>query len=262
MNLQAAPHSRRFAAAVATLTATLALASFAARAGDCWVASARPPASGHATLERVLDAAEAAQRADTAINAIPDVRYRIHRHVDAPAYQGAPRAAVSYVMLHQPGSWAGSCGLVKWADNVHFASLSVHLNDLRAVRTSDASSGLPGLDAFFEPEATARSAGATIYEDRVLVITHAGVAPFVPVSVGEYLDAWARRITDEQAQMRGEAAPHEDPQWKRHLAELRRTDPQAAAELERAMHEAGTCLQQAEEFSSSELADLDRLRAS
>lgn len=241
----------------------LLLAATAVQAGDCWV----PTVEGNAdqresALYRSLLAAEAAQRADAAINAIRAVRYQVHRSISVPMHARAPRSAESYIMLHKPDGWAGDCGLQPWADEVHYASLTVHFNDLRSLEGQlEAGTDIAELHPFYEPEITAYRAGFPVYENRVLVITPEGMPPFVPVTVGEYLDLWQRRLQAEQEQVRANGAElANDTEMQAYIDRLHVTDPHTAADLQASLDEAAHMA--ATGAVGDEWAALQRLRAS
>jgi hypothetical protein len=218
------------------MAAALALVAMPVLAGDCWVADAPGPVPG-ARLP-ALERAGSLMRADPAIQAMPAVRYQLHRAASPSQHRGAPTAATAHVMLHRPDAWEGRCGLKPWADRVHFASLSVHLNDLSAVLSPLAVND-DVLQGFAAPKETHRVAGFPVYDGRLLVLTHGGLAPFVPVSVGAYLDAWQRHLergaSTSQQELRGLT---QNGEWKAALADLERSDPKAAAELKQTLAEA------------------------
>lgn len=234
-----------------------------AAAGDCWLPSVDNAVDAReGRLQEALRAAEAAQRADAALNAIANVRYQLHRTLSMPAHPQAPASAESYVMLHKPEAWAGTCGLQPWADDVHFASLTVHLNSLRPLVDPAAGGYDADTEFFLAPEVTAQQGGYPVYERRVLVITPDGVPPFVPVSVGEHLDAWQRRLQDERTQARGDAAAlADDPEWRAYIQNLERSDPQTAAELRASLDEAARLAQDGHPVLQTEWDELQRQRA-
>jgi hypothetical protein len=177
-------------------------------------------------------------RGDAAIHAMPEVRYRLHRSVSVSQHRGAPAAATAQVMLHRADAWEGRCGLKPWADRVHFGALSVHLNDLTSVLRPLAVND-DMLQGFMAPRETGRVAGHPVYDGRLLVLTAGGLPPFVPVTVGAYLDAWQRHLDAGAAASRQDLrALTQDGDWKAAIAELERSDPKAAAELRRTLAEA------------------------
>jgi len=239
------------------LIAALPLLAPPARAGDCWVADA----PHEARAPRAAQMARAAEllRQDPAVAALAGVRYQLHRHAGIPSHPGAPGAARVYVMLHAANAWVGTCGLQPWADRVHPASLSVHLNDLAAVFVSSAPEHA-ALKAMVAPRETARIGGYPVYEGRLLVITPAGVPPFVPVTAGQWLDAWQQHLAATAAESRSELGALTDGgDWDAAIAELARQDPKAAAELRRSLAEARQLAQ--DDDPSGERAALRALRA-
>ncbi|MBX3611617.1 MAG: hypothetical protein KF871_17110 [Hydrogenophaga sp.] len=224
----------------AALAVALGLAApMAALAGDCWApdaATATPPG----VWARALNHAGERMRRDPAIQAIDRVRYRLHRSVSVPQHSGAPAAAEAHVMLHGPDTWQGACGLKPEADRLHGASLSVHLNNLRAVLNPLDIGGDAQPPFFVAPTETGRRAGHPVYDGRLLVLTVGRLPAFVPVSVGEYLQAWQRQLDHEQTTTRqdAQALQADEAQWREALAQLERSDPAAAADMRRTLAEA------------------------
>ncbi len=228
------------------LFGTLALlVSAEAQAGDCWVQTLEnpvtaygdaPSAARYRGLRQSLFKAEGVLRQDAALNAIPQVRYQAHLFMDKPLHPGAPMAASASVYLHQPKSWAGKCGLQSWADRVHYASLQVSLNTLRAISTQG--QVLEGSGFFMAPHQTGQRQGYPLFEGRVLVLTPHGVQPFVPVTVGEYLEAWTRQLQKERGESAAQAREVTDNQeMKSYIRQLKKTDPKTAAELQASLDE-------------------------
>jgi hypothetical protein len=255
------------------LAALLLVLAIPAAAGDCWVKTLENKVTGHgdattgkhyAALRQALVQAEAVQRADAAINAIRNVRYQVHRYIGTAYHPGAPLSGESAIYLHKPDAWAGSCGLKPWADTVHFASLEVEFNNLRALEgPADGGGGLADTRYFHEPEITARRDGYPVYEGRVLVLTAGNLPPLVPVTLGEYLDAWQRTLQAEREQSRADGqAVAQDPEWKSYIGQLRKTDPKAAAELQQSMDDAARMADTGDAGAESEWAELQRLRKS
>lgn len=248
-----------------------------ATAGDCWVSAFENPATGfgdamtakrHAPMLAALRKGEAALKADPIINAIPDVRYQQHLGLGPSAHPGAPKSAQSTVFLHKPEYWQGQCGLIKGADITHFVELDLSLNNLSSLEERRVGAGEQGPDKvqfFHEPRRIGSREGYPIYErddgNRVLAITTGHLPPYVPVTVGEYLDAWHRWLEVERAQSQGDAQRlSSDQEWKAYIAQLRKTDPKAAAEMQRDMDEAARLARDGEPDSNAEWNELQRLR--
>ncbi len=244
-----------------------------ASAGDCWAPTRENPVTGYgdattakryAPMRRALLQVEAAQRSDPGINAISRVRYQVHRYIGIPAHPGAPLSGKSAIMLHKPGAWAGrpgDCQLKPSADRTHFASLTVALNNLTGL-SGLTDNGLDTLQAFFEPALTGHQDGAPIFENRILVMTAGNVPAFVPVTVGEYLDHWNKRLQAEQAQARKDGQSlAEDGEWKAYIQELRKTAPKTAAELQKTLVDAAHLATEGSSEIQGEWAALQRQRA-
>lgn len=256
----------------------IALFTGSAWAGDCWVATAENRGTGlgdaitakrHAGLLAVLHRAEAALKADPAINAIAKVRYQAHLYIGAPYHAGAPKSGSVSAFLHKPDAWSGRCGLKPWADNVHFVQMEVVLNDLIQLGTrADIGGGdLSDVKFFYPPKRIGERDGHPIYENdagnRVLVMTAGNQPPFVPVTVGEYLDDWQARLKLEREEARRNLSPlTENQDWNTYIAALRKTDPKGAAELEREMAEAARLAREGDPGSNDEWQALQRLRKS
>lgn len=257
-------------------TRTMAMACLAAglliqpaQAGDCWVGTIENPVTGfgdattgkrYAALRQTLLKAEAAQRADASLNAIAKVRYQLHRYIGAPDHPGAPLTAKSSVYLHKPDAWAGQCGLKPWADTVHFANLEVQFNTLSALESG---AQLTNPHFIREPEITGRNGGYPIYENRVLVLTAGGIPPFVPVTVGEYLDDWQRQLKAGREEARANAQDGPDPaEMAAYVKQLRKTDPKAAADLQKSLDELVRVAANGDPRLDAEWNELQHLRAS
>lgn len=211
------------------------LSTGAVRAGDCWVAPAASATAGPraALLERTAGLL----RRDPALNAIQGVRYELHRHAGVAQHPGAPGTAAAAVWLHAPKAWQGPCGLHSWAGRVYPASLSVLFNDLAAAM-NDAGPADADLQATLAPRETARVGGYPVYEGRMLVITPEGLPPFVPVTTGQWLDAWQRHLDAAAAQTRAELGELTAGDWAAAIAQVEQQDPAAAIELRRSLAEA------------------------
>lgn len=169
---------------------------------------------------------------DPAIRALTGGRPRVQHGRLEPQHTGAPVAVHAQLRLHAPEDWLARCGLRRQAERPHLASLSVHLNNLRPVLRPTGVDG-DALQAFIAPRETGRRGGHPVYEGRWLVIT-TGRPPFVPLSVGEYLDAWQRQLEREAGRQRARAAAlWQDADWRAALTQLERTDPVTAADLRR-----------------------------
>jgi hypothetical protein len=237
--------------ALGTLAATSALA------GDCWVADAAHDTAGARAAQ--LERTAAQLRRDPVINALQGVRYEVHRHAGVAQHAGAPGAAETAVWLHAPKGWQGRCGLQALAGRVYPASLSVHFNDLAAVM-SDAAPDGGGLRATLAPRETGRVAGYPVYEGRLLVITPQGLPAFVPVTTGQWLDAWQRHLEAAAARTRAELGELGAGDWAEAIAQIERQDPAAAADLRRSLAEARGLAATAD--PTGELAALQSWRAS
>lgn len=260
---------QKTAFALACLTTCLLIHT--AQAGDCWVRTIENPTTGfgdastskrYASLRQALLKAEAAQRADPVLNAIPNVRYQLHRYMGVPYHPGAHLSAESSVYLHKPDAWEGKCGLKRWADTVHFASLEVEFNNLRALE-GEVDDGAALTDARFvlEPQITGRNGGYPIYENRVLVLTPDGIPPFASVSVGEYLDDWQRKLKAQRDESRANMQELDIEGMTAYVRQLRKSDPKAAADLQKTLDEATRMASRGDPRLDAEWNDLQRLRA-
>ncbi|MFZ5484882.1 MAG: hypothetical protein ACOZB0_11695 [Pseudomonadota bacterium] len=145
-------------------------------------------------------------------------------------------------------------------------ALEVALNDLTGLGVQSASGNDP-LDTrfFYAPSQVGKRQGTPIYENdagnRILVITHGNLPPFVPVTVGEYLDTWQARLKRERDEVRDTlSSVTNNPDWAAYVAELRKTDPKTAAELRQTMAETARLAQQGDPHDHEEWRELQRLR--
>jgi hypothetical protein len=255
-----------------SLVAALALAAAGpAAAGDCWVATAESPDTGlgepttaprYAPLREKLDRIERTLRAEASVAALDRVRYQVHRFIGAPVAPGAPLSAQVDVYLHEPSSWQGTCGLIPEADDLAPGALEVTLNDLSPLATvAESAIDEDGLTAFFALEQTGRREGYPVYGGRVVVIAPQGVAVTVPVTVGEYLDFWGRKIDDERAGLIADD-PDADPEWRAFVAQMEESDPHQAKEIRRTVAESKRRLTESAAQLGGEKSRLVAYRAS
>lgn len=245
-------------------------------AGDCWVRTVENDGTGygdtitakrHAPMLATLHKAEAALKADPVINAIPNVRYQQHLYIGVPYHAGAPKTGQSSIFLHKPEMWSGRCGLKPGADIVHFVELEVVLNDLTSLGAKAEIEGGDLSDAkyFVAPNKVGERDHSPIYENdagnRILVMTYGDLQVFLPLTVGEYLDDWHARLSAEREEMRRNLQPlTEDRAWKSYIAEMRKSDPKGAAELQKEMDEAARLAQAGDPHSNAEWDALQHLR--
>lgn len=266
-------HKTRKIAAGILLSAALAGPAWA---GDCWVGAIENNDTGygdsiaakrHASMLAILRKVETLLMSDPVINAIPDVRYQQHLYIGVPYHAGAPKSGKSSIFLHKPEMWSGRCGLKPGADIVHFVELEVVLNDLTSLGAKAEIGGGDQSDAkfFVAPQRVGEHDGTPIYENaggnRVLVMTQQGLPAFLPLTVGEYLDDWHARLTVEREEMHRNLQPlSEDKAWRSYVAEMRKTDPKGAAELQKEMDEAARLAQAGDPHGNAEWDALQRLR--
>lgn len=227
--------------------AALVLAQLAAgaHAGDCWVKTVENADTGYGTritakrfepIRSRLLKLEAVQRADGAINAISDVRYRLHRYVGGPAHPGGLMVAESSVWLHTKDSWKGVCELQPFADRIHFAALHANVNNLRMFQPNLSGRDKDDLVWFHLPKQTGEVGGYPVYGNW-LVMTAGGIPPFADVTVRDYLDDWQRKLQRERSQ-RSEGAAEEAAkrkEWDDYIRKMEQTDPKTAAAMRRDM---------------------------
>lgn len=254
--------------------AALALAQMAsfAHAGDCWVKTVENADTGYGTrittkrfepMRARLLKLEAVQRADGAINAINDVRYRVHRYVDKPTHPGGLMVGESSVWLHTKDSWKGACELQPFADRTHFAALHASVNNLRMFEPNTSGRDKEDLVWFHPPKQTGEVGGYPVFENR-LVLTAGGIAPFADVTVRDYLDDWQRKLQRERSQ-RSEGAAEEAAkrkEWDDYIRQLEKTDPKTAAAMRRTMEQGAANNRQYEDKTEEEWRALQSWRES
>lgn len=245
-----------------------------AMAGDCWVKTVENPSTGfgeptgaqrYAAMRARLVKLDAIQRADPVINAIAQVRYQVIRYIDQQLHPGV-LAAHSSVWLHTKDNWKGACGLSQNAEQAHVAALDVRLNDLSMFMHGEPVDQIKrGLVYFEEPRQTGQAGGFPIYDGHVLVMTSGGVAPFVPLTLGEYLDDWHRKLQAERGQVMeaGAAVKSQEQEALAFARQIEKTDPQAAAEIRENLKKARELASGGgDPRSAAEWNELQRRRAS
>lgn len=256
------------------ILAALALAQLGtvAVAGDCWVKTVENADTGYGTrittkrfepMRSRLLKLEAVQRADGAINAISDVRYRLHRYVDKPTHPGGLMVGESSVWLHTKDSWKGVCELQPFADRIHFAALHANVNNLRMFQPNLSGRDKEDLVFFTPPRQTGEVGGYPVYDNR-LVMTAGGIPAFADVTVRDYLDDWQRKMQRERNQ-RSEGSAEDAAkrkEWDDYIKTVEKTDPKTAAAMRRTMEQGAASNRQYEDKTEEEWRTLQSWRES
>jgi len=219
-----------------TMLLALILTTPSAEAGECWAPSRNNGSTGtgesrsaakFARLNAALTKAEAMMREDAALNAIDGVRLQANPSItyidnDQPTYTGTV-----WVTLNEPGVWAESgCGLKQGeADYFHKYAASISFNQLTDIISDAGAQGEPGepVIANMQPEAVElfrktgviRTLGQGVHAFRP-----DGGQVLVPLTVGEYIDMWDKRLKAFVADGGGEFATPQLQNLRAHRASL------------------------------------------
>ncbi len=232
------------------LALALAFALAPAHAAGCWAPDndvpVEPAVSKDAPLddwEKTLDSVKALFRANRRLVARDELRARLSTWLRAPEEQGQPNLAAVRFALHPKTAWSpdGDCELISNADFFIAGDVHVRFNDSEAMFGKDAFD-VPAVEGYFEPQVATTVSGETAYAHGAIVLAPAGLAPWLPVTRGEYQDALVRAAHDnvERADKRLhdlETARYDAKTASRTADSLEGVDPQVVAEMRRAIAE-------------------------
>jgi hypothetical protein len=139
--------------------------------------------------------------------------------------------------LHPPNTWIGECEVGKGPEFFNSGNLHVKFNEPRTIFGERPHAVKDDqLTAWFEPKVVEKVGDETLYAHEVVVLTRDGLAPWVDVSVADYLRFKGREI-DARVKSAGErlASTREttldEAGMQSTLAAMANTDPKAAAEM-------------------------------
>jgi hypothetical protein len=210
------------------------LISGAASALDCWVPTldATQPAYRKMplpNLRAVVAAGEQMVRDNPHFKAMPlPIRIRAH-------YAVSPSYGSLNVRASQPSVWKGTCELHSRAlDCCTDGGINILVNAPEAVLHKVYADD-EQLKIFRQPKETGMVAGLPSYEDRVL-LSVGGRLPWLPVTIGEFIDFQERRERAKQAEAlaRRPKAPGIDPAVVQKTYEKMKRSHPAEAEQYRA----------------------------
>lgn len=189
-----------------------------------------------------LKAAGAVLKNIRTLQTLPEIRLRNNMYLGYPMPGFGHTARVS-ANLYPPHTWEGPCGLKKGADYFTKAHLHVSFNEPRnifnnhsyAVRDEQ-------LDAYLEPQALERVGEEILYSHRAVILTPDRLAPWVPVTVEEYLrfkEREGQKELAEQEKTLFEMTHPEDntEETEAMLREMEKTDPAQAKEMRKIIEE-------------------------
>lgn len=189
-----------------------------------------------------LKAASAVLKNVRTLQTLPQIRLRNNMYLGYPMPGFGNTARVS-ANLYPPHTWEGQCGLKKGADYFTKAHLHLSFNEPRnifnnhsyAVRDEQ-------LDAYLEPQALERIGEETLYSHRAVILTPDRLAPWVAVTVEEYLYFKEREGQKELAEIEKTLSDMMNPEdasgeTEAMLKEFEKTDPARAKELRKMIEE-------------------------
>ncbi len=176
------------------------------------------------------------------LQTLPEIRLRNNMYLGYPMPGFGNTARVS-ANLYPPHTWEGQCGLKKGADYFTKAHLHVSFNEPRnifnnhsyAVRDEQ-------LDAYLEPQALERVGEETLYSHRAVILTPDRLAPWIAVTVEEYLRFKERQGQKELAELEKTLFEMTHPEDNTEetevmLREMEKTNPAQAKEMRKIIEE-------------------------
>ena len=269
------------AAALAALTLCAAPAQ-AQPAAPCWAANVLEPITSNnlrigdarfAPLHRAMDSLEAMARSNAGLNALPEVRLRLRREVNHGWVPSRPYDAAIHAQGFGPKTWGrGDCEVIPQADRIGArAGISFFINSPLATLNRWAHDDQ--LTAYLEGERSEPMQGWPVFRG-CAVITASQRVWWVPVTVGEMLDFYAReqqrRVDDfDQRNRRHFDEPFDLAAAEARIADMRRlhgatADKAADAALLAARQRKALepqHLHKLQQARASLVAELDGLRA-
>jgi len=177
-----------------------------------------------------------------ALQKLPEIRLRNNMYLGYPMPGFGNTARIS-ANLYPPHTWEGECGLKKGADYFTRAHLHITFNEPRdifnhysyAVRDEQ-------LNAYLEPQILDHAGEETIYSHRAVILTPDHIAPWVPVTVEEYIRFKEREGQKELAELEKTLFETMNPEdnsqeTEAMLREMEKSDPAQAKELRKMIEE-------------------------
>jgi len=247
----------------------LALCTLPAQAAlDCWVPTRDQSQARYAKLP--LPALRgAAREAERVVRDNPHFKAMPRPIRIRPSVSITPGTVQLNVNAYQPEVWEGTCGLKAGADRCcGDGGITILVNqprNLLKLFDKDAS-----LEIFEAPLRTGRVAGYPEYGGMYMVLTPGEREPWLPLTVGEYLDLVERRLQKQAAQAEANLASMRDGidpvEVQRAYEGMKQIDPKAAeafrADMDRRMAAAPPARgAPRESWERKQLAELQALRA-
>lgn len=226
----------------AAIALALIAVSPAAEAADCWTTTIVEPRTGYgeaislpryARLRQAANAAEQTLREDSALAAINNYRFQLRQSFNMVEEHGRAYTGQVWLRLHAPDVWAAGCTVRQGeADYLNHYAIEINFNavsDLIAASGADGEEGEP-LIVNLTPDAV------RLYEQTGVIRTVGeGVRGFradggrvlVPLTVGEHLALWERRLQAMIADGAGEVITPMLQELRRHRSGLSAADLQA-----------------------------------
>lgn len=214
----------------------LIFAPIEAIAGECWAPSRTDKTTGtgellsapkFARLNAAIEKAEGMMREDTALNAISGLRFQANPSItyldnEHPVYTGEV-----WVTLNEPDVWAGpGCNLKQGeADYFHKYAASITFNQLSDIIGNSGAQGEPGepMIVNMQPDAIdlyKRTGVIRTVGQGVRAFRRDGKPVLVPLTVGEYLAMWEKRLDAMTAEGAGDFSAPQVNALKAHRARL------------------------------------------
>jgi len=168
---------------------------------------------------------------------IVDRRQRVVTYLGHSAGPEFGNFASVRATLYPPNTWIGECEVGKGPEFFNSGNLHIRFNEPRAIFGERPSAVKDDqLPAWIEPKVLETIADETLYAHEVVVLTRNGLAPWVDVTVAEYLQFKGREI-DARVKSADERLAStrdmklDEARMQASLAAMEKTDPKAAAEM-------------------------------
>ncbi len=228
--------------------AAIALALMAAApeclAADCWTSTMIEPRTGYGEaitaprytrLRQAANAAEQSLRADPALEALDGYRFQLRQSFNMVEEHGRAYTAQVWLRLHAPRVWSNGAGCAVRqgeADYLNQYAIEINFNAVAEVIATSGAAGEEGepLIANLSPEAV------QLYQSTGLIRTVGqglrgfradGGPVLVPLTVGEHLALWERRLQAMIADGAGEVLTPMLQDLRRHRSGLSAAQLQA-----------------------------------
>ncbi len=178
----------------------------------------------------------------TTLEAIPDKRLGVSMYLGHP-YEGFGNTARVSAGVYPKQAWEGECDLGKGAEFFNNGHVHVVFNEPRAIfeHVSHAVND-DSLLAYFEPKELDRIGAEVMYDHKVVILTPEQIAPWIDVTMDEYLRVVERQTEVQLAEMEkthreAYASVADTAEAVEMIREMEKVNPQMARDMRASMEE-------------------------